>query len=189
MNNTNHIPIVQYESTGKSINGQPFMTVKQARNYYEYASRAGIDSIFFILHDGNSDKPFGLINESKPPLDERLGTRAMLTTAFGGSMDAEATPQQITITEVLEEAGYVVTDEQTHFVGSTFVSSQMDQIAHGFIVDVTGIDKTHITESEQPEASEEFARNSIVWMTDDQLIANNDWKAIFIFCKLITNKE
>ena len=165
------------------------MTVNQARGYYEYASRGGIDSIFFILHDGNSPKPFGLINESKPSLDERLGELAMLTTAFGGSMDAEATPQEITITEVLEEAGYVVTDEQVHFMGSTFVSSQMDQIAHGFLVDVTGIPKTHVTESEYPEASAEFATNSVVWMTDDELVANNDWKSCFIFLKLIANKE
>ena len=184
-----HTPTVQYESTSKSINGQPFMTVNQARGYYEYSTRAGTDSIFFILHDGNADKPFGLINESKPPLDERLGKLAMLTTAFGGSMDAEATPQQITITEVLEEAGYVVTDEQVHFVGSTMVSTQMDQIAHGFLVDVTDIPKTHLTEAEQPEASTEFATNSIVWMTDDELVANNDWKSIFVFCKLLTNKE
>lgn len=165
------------------------MTVSQARGYYSYASRAGTDSIFFILHDGNSDKPFGLINESKPPLDQRLGKLAMLTTAFGGSMDAEATPQQITITEVLEEAGYVVTDEQVHFVGSTMVSTQMDQIAHGFIVDITGTPKTHVTEYEHPDASTEFATNSIVWMTDDELVANNDWKSIFVFCKLLTNKD
>jgi len=136
-----HTPTTQYESPSKAINGQPYITINQARGYYQYATRAGTDSIFFILHDGNSDKPFGLINESKPPLDHRLGKPAMLTTAFGGSMAAETTPQQITITEVLEEAGYVVTDEQVHFVGSTMVSTQMDQIAHGFLVDVTDIPK------------------------------------------------
>ena len=179
-----HTPAVLFESEGKADNGQPYLTVKQARNYYNYSERAGVDSIFFILYDESSDKPFGLINESKPPLDERLNTHAMLTTAFGGSIDMDGTPASITRVEALEEAGYDVPEESILFVGSTLVSSQMSQIAHGFLVNVTGIAKSQATESEGPEASDEFSRNSTIWMDEAELIANSDWKSIFVYCKL-----
>ena len=184
-----HTPTIEYESPEKAPNGQPYLTVKKARNYYYYGERAGIDSVFFILYDENSDKPFGLINEAKPPLDERLDTFAMATTAFGGSIDSNNAPTEIAKQEVLEEAGYDVDTTAIIFVGSTLVSTQLSQLAHGFIVNVTDLHKSVQTESELLDASDEFARNSTVWLTLDELVDNNDWKSCFIALKLITTGD
>ena len=44
-------PEKMYESIGKAPNGEPFLSVKKARGYYEYSERPGMDSIAFILYD------------------------------------------------------------------------------------------------------------------------------------------
>ena len=177
-------PKTLWQSPETTPDGQPFLTIKQSRDYYYYAQRAGINSVFFILYDANISK-FALISESKPPLDESLNTLAMLTTAFGGSIDLNKTYLEIVQQEVLEEAGYKVTPDDIYSMGSTLVSSQMDQIAFGYVVDVTNIEKTEETESEHPNASEEFANNSIKWLSYDEVIENSDWKSIFLVTKLI----
>jgi hypothetical protein len=194
MSNTEYTPEIMYESNGKTPNGKPFLTVKKARNYYEYSERGGQDSIFFVLYDRDTQK-WALINESKPPMDEREGKRVHMTTAFGGSIDMDGhTPQEICQIEVLEEAGYVVSLEDIIFVGKTLVSTQMSQIAYGYFVDVTGIKKTHKTEFEvnvstdqKEKDATEFSENSVIWMTDNELIGNSDWKSIFIFTKMLSD--
>ena len=171
-----------WESEGKTPDGNPFSSVKEARGYYTYLSRGGVDSVFFILHDKNTRK-FALINESKPPMDESADTLVRMTTAFGGSIDSKSSLVDITIQEVLEEAGYVVTADRVYSVGSTLVSSQMDQMAHGFIVDVTDIEKTHATESELEGATDEFSGNEVIWLKQEDVVKLNDWKSIFILIK------
>lgn len=180
-------PETMYESKGKTPNGKPFMSVKRARGYYEYAERGGQDSIFFILYDKKNDK-WALINEAKPPLDERQNTKVMMKTAFGGSIDMDnKTPQEICQVEVLEEAGYDVSLDNITFVGKTLVSSQMSQMALGYFVEVTGIEKTHkaeyeldVSETQHLKDPDEFSRNSVFWMTPEELVENSDWKSIFI---------
>jgi hypothetical protein len=194
MEDTENTSEIMYESNGKTPNGKPFLTVKKARGYYEYSERGGQDSIFFVLYDRDTQK-WALINESKPPMDEREGKRVQMTTAFGGSIDMnDYTPQEICQVEVLEEAGYEVPLERIMYVGKTLVSSQMSQIAYGYLVDVTGIEKTHKTEFEHDVTPEqaakdatEFSRNSVVWMSDNELIENSDWKSIFIFTKSLAS--
>jgi len=81
-----------------------FIKVKECQNTpYFYSERLGMDSVAFVLYDRNADM-YGLINERKPPMDERLrnepsvvhdfqyeqtdnGYIAFLSTAFGGSND------------------------------------------------------------------------------------------------------
>ena len=174
---------VMYESKGKTPSGQPFMTVKKARNYYEYAERGGVDSVAFILFDNNK-KEFALIDESKPPLDERLQTRAMLTTAFGGSLDKDISLIETVKEEVKEEAGYEVQEDRIHETGMTLVSSQMSQYCWLYLVDVTDLKKTHQTEAETSK-SEEFKRNSVIWMSYSDILENQDWKSIFIATRAI----
>lgn len=186
---------VMYESKGCTPAGHPFMTVKRARGYYEYAERGGKDSIAFILYDANQEK-FALIRESKPPMDERNGFETRMTTAFGGSIDmgTDVTYQEICQTEVREEAGYEVPLDRIRSVGQTLVSSQMSQMCEGFLVDVTDIEKTLEAEYEK-EASEdqaekdanEFVGNSVEWMTITELMDNNDWKSTWIAFKTIFN--
>jgi len=178
---------IMYESKGKTPNGDPFMTVKQARGYYQYAERGGVDSICFILFDADTKK-FCLINESKPPRDEIEGKEVKMTTAFGGSIDMgeNTTYQEICQTEVLEEAGYIVPLDRITSVGQSLVSSQMSQMVEGFFVDVTGINKTKQAEYEMnPDKDEhgEFVGNSVKWFDITELLDNNCWKSVWIFAK------
>ena len=181
---------IMYESKGKAPNGEPFLTVKKARGYYEYSERPGKDSITFILYDEDTNQ-FGLIYESKPPMDERMGEKVMMTTAFGGSIDMEHTYQEICKIEVLEESGYDVPLDRITSVGTTLVSTQMSQLMEGFLVDVTGIKKTHQAEyevsSEEQDAKDpdEFNRNRVVWLGSEEVMQNDDWKSIYIMFKAI----
>lgn len=184
---------VLYESKGKTPAGHPFLTVKQARGYYQYAERGGQDSIFFILFD-NDTRKFALIYESKPPMDEREQKLVYMTTAFGGSIDMEETTtyQEICQTEVREESGYVVPLDKIKSIGKTLVSTQMSQMAEGFLVDVTGIKKTvqaeyELTPDEEQKAKDEneFKLNKVVWMDIDELMENDDWKSIYVWTKAV----
>lgn len=179
---------IKYKSKGKTPSGDPFSTVKVARGYYEYLERGGVDSIAFVLFNNNK-KEFALIHESKPPRDEIEGKEVRMTTAFGGSIDmgADTTYQEICQTEVREEAGYIVPLEKIHFVGDTLVSTQMSQMCHLYLVDVTDIEKTEVAEHEKKlteEQSEkdanEFSKNRVEWMSIDELMENGDWKSVYI---------
>lgn len=171
----------QYKSQGVAPDGSPFLTVKQSRGYYEYSERPGMDSIAFILYDFNENL-FGLIHESKPSLDERMNELAMMTTAFGGSIDVDLPYREICQKEVLEEAGYQVPLNRIYSIGTTLVSTQMSQLCEGFLVDITGISKTHLAEYETSDDIE-FSRNRVVWMTDVDLLKNSDWKSIWIVAR------
>ena len=174
MADTSPIIEVKYKSNGIALNHQPFLTVKQADNYYEYSERAGIDSIAFILFDNNTEK-FGLINETKPPLYER--NIRMLKTAFGGSIDLDLDLIDIVKTEVIEEAGYDVDISKISYIGKTFVSTQMNQFCSGYLVDVTGLKPTETEAS----TSEKMKDNHVVWMDVNEMFTNSDWKSIWIF--------
>ena len=188
-----HKAEIKYQSNGKTPAGDPFVTVKVARGYYEYLERGGVDSISFILYNGDT-KQFGLIYESKPPRDEIEGWEVKMTTAFGGSIDMSEnhTFQDICQTEVAEESGYEVPLDKIISVGKTLVSSQMSQMTEGFLVDVTGIEKTleaeyekQIPKDEIKPGVNEFAGNKVVWFDADELMDNNDWKSIWIFTKAV----
>lgn len=186
-----HKPVIKYESPGKTPDGKPFLTVKQARGYYEYSERGGVDSIAFILLDRNTNM-FCLIYESKPPRDEIENAEVRMTTAFGGSKDSENTFEEICKTEVLEETGYDVNLERINYIGQTLVSTQMSQMCHGFLVDVTNIEKTHTAEWEQETSEEQmkkdpngFSGNRVVWMDADELMQNGDWKSVWILATAI----
>jgi len=162
------IPEVLWESEGKNpLNGEPFMTIKRADGYYLFSERAGVDSVAFILID--KDK-IGLIQEIKPPLYERGIKR--LATAFGGSLDKNINPEEIVIEEVKEEAGYSVDEKDITYIGETMVSTQSNQMLKGYVVDVTNAKFVGADEDEK-----------IVWLNENQLFENSDWKSIFIYTK------
>jgi hypothetical protein len=176
---------ILYKSKGTTLAGDPFLTVKKARDYYEYSERGGRDSIAFVLYDKNTDK-FLLINESKPPLDEASGELVKLTTAFGGSLDnPDVSKEDIVQQEVLEEAGYKVHMNNIHFVGETMVSTQMSQMCYLYLVDVTNTEKTHKAEYETEDKNNEFNGNSVHWMSTEDVVDNQDWKSIFIMARAI----
>lgn len=182
---------VVWQSPETTPNGDPFLTVKQARGYYYYAERGGVDSIAFILYDADrgDNGEYGLIYEAKPPLDERAFEKKMSVTAFGGSVDMDKPLEDICQIEVLEEAGYDVQSEHIHTVGSTLVSSQMSQYCFGYFVDVTGLSagqtETDIFNEEQDKKDpDEFKHNKTIWLDMDGVMENNDWKSIWIFGKV-----
>ncbi len=180
---------ILWESEGKNHNGDSFFVVKKAREYYVYGERVGVDSIAFVLYDRNIDK-FAMIYESKPPMDEKFQKEVRMWTAFGGSVDMDATKKEIAKVEVLEETGYEAPLNRVHFIGETLVSTQMNQMCHSFLVDVTDIEKTSIAEYEKElsdhQASKdpnEFIGNKVEWFSMDEVLDKNDWKSIFIITK------
>jgi len=188
-----HTAEVMYESKGCTPAGHPFLSVKKARGYYEYSERGGRDSIAFILFNGET-KDFALIFESKPPMDEIMGKEVKMNSAFGGSIDMSEnhTYQDICQTEVAEEAGYEVPLERIHFVGDTLVSTQMSQMCHCYLVDVTGIPKTLEAEYEKAVSKEqenkdavEFVGNRVDWMDINTLMDIGEWKSVYIAMQAI----
>lgn len=173
-----HKAKILWKSKSKTLNNKPFLTVKMARNYYLYSERGGQDSIAFILYDSIKNK-FGLIHEGKPPMDERNGYKTKMTTAFGGSNDLVKSFKEICKIEVLEEAGYTVPISNITSIGKTLVSSQMSQICELFLVNVTGIKKTHKTENEN---------DLVKWINSKELMKNGDWKSIYILAQSIDKK-
>jgi len=151
--------------------GDPFLTVKKARGYFYYAERGGIDSVAFIVYDRNT-KMFGLINESKPPLDEMYDRKVSLTTAAGGSLDVDIPYEDIAMVECREEMGFSVQTERVHDVGRVLVSTQMSQECYCYLIDVTGL---------EPGDSEED--NELIWLTEANVMSRNDWKAVYIIAQ------
>jgi hypothetical protein len=178
---------VVYKSKGVTPMGHPFLTVKRARGYYEYSERGGVDSVAFILYDSDTTK-FALIYESKPPRDEIEQMEVNMTTAFGGSIDMaeNMSYKEICQIEIREESGYIIPLTKIHSVGKTMVSTQMSQMVEGFLVDVTGIQKTEKTEDEHETS--EFKTNKVLWLDADDLMDNNDWKSIWIFTQAVYKK-
>jgi hypothetical protein len=181
----NHEAKVLWESKGKTPAGDPFFSVKEARGYYVYGQRGGTNSIAFVLKDGDK---YGLIYESKPPLDEEYNEKHMEITAFGGSIDMDKSYKEICQTEVLEESGYDVSMDRISDVGKTLVSTQMNQLCYGYLVDVSGLEagetESDIYNAEQEaKDSDEFKHNKVIWFSFDELMDNNDWKSIWIVTK------
>ena len=167
-----HQAEVLYESAGLAEDGKPFLTVKRAQGYYEYAERAGQDSVAFILRDYIADT-YGLIREPKPPMDERFDTKMHLTTAFGGSLDnPRATAQEVAVKECYEEAGYIVEPKDVSYIGATMVSTQSSQMCHLYLLDVTSKEPIGETEGDPT-----------VWLHRQEVLNNNDWKSIMILAK------
>jgi 8-oxo-dGTP pyrophosphatase MutT (NUDIX family) len=166
--------VIKSQSLGNPLQSEvPFLTLKQADNFgkpYTYAERKGKDSIAFILWDTKKPvKQIGLINEYKPPISK------WLTTAFGGSIDKPLPPIDICREEVSEEAGYRVHRDDCVFIGTYFVSTQMNQMCHLYVVLV---DDSKFTGRKPQDASEEKAE--VTWMNPDEVFATQDWKSITI---------
>lgn len=163
-----------------------FLSIKSAETTpYFYAERKGVDSVAFILVDRSKDRPYGVVNERKPPLDERFGKLAFLETAFGGSNDIVDSNSydslneeekmkhlhEIVEMEVREEAGYLVDDGDVHCISKEFVSTQMNQWCYLFVVNVEGV-----VQGEKDPQNETEAMATVVWKNLDEVKKMNDWK-------------
>jgi hypothetical protein len=138
---------------------------------YFFAERLGVDSIAFVCLDRISNR-YLLNNEYTPPTNE------FLIRAFGGSLDKKMSRNSIVKEEVQEEAGYTVTDDMIHEVGSVFVSTQMNQRCFLYLVDVTNGKKTgRIPENQVEQMATEL------WRKEIDIIKGDDWKSIVIIEK------
>lgn len=169
--------IIKQLTSNKYLNIKEVFDPEKNCRGYQFAERRGVDSIAFICQDNNTGK-FLLNKEYTPPTDE------FLVRAFGGSLDKEKDLFEIVIDEVKEEAGYDVSKKEVECVGKVFVSTQMNQYCHLFIVNVTGLTPT----GRKPENKME-AMADTVWMTDEEIVACPDWKAISILMKSGWYKE
>lgn len=164
-----------------------FLKEKSAKNTpYFYAERLGIDSVAFILIDENRQDKYGVINERKPSIDDRIGGGLVfIETAFGGSNDGidEETyinydkPRKIehfrklVQVEAREESGFDVDMDRIRFISKEFVSTQMNQWAYLYVVNVTGLSSG----KKDPQNAEE-EMSEIRWKTLEQTKKMNDWK-------------
>ena len=171
---------VEYESVGG------FLKVKSAESTpYFYAERLGVDSVAFILIDEDRRDKYGVVNERKPPMDERFGEEVFIETAFGGSNDMiddekykEAGQgfaidhfKKLVKIEAREEAGYDVDIDKIGFISQEFVSTQMNQWCYLYTVNVTGV-----TQGEKDPQNAEEAKMKTQWKTLKQVQKMNDWK-------------
>ncbi|MFA7219135.1 MAG: NUDIX domain-containing protein [Synergistaceae bacterium] len=161
----------------KQLTSNRFLNIKEVRDHqmgckgYQFAERKGVDSVAFICIDERNGK-FLINNEATPPLG------IFLRRAFGGSIDKDKSFEQIVKDEVLEECGYDVADSQIHFVGKAFVSTQMNQYCHLYLVFINDNQETE----RKPENATE-ALSHPVWMSEKEIIDGDDWKSIMILQK------
>lgn len=138
---------------------------------YLFAERMGRDSVAFICYDREKNKY--LINkEYTPPIGK------FLERAFGGSIDKKKSKVDIVIDEVKEEAGYVVTRDSITKVGEVFVSTQMNQFVHLYLVMVS-----EKCRSEREPENKTEALSTPMWVDEDHIISGSDWKSICIIEK------
>ena len=161
-----------WTSDAKNADGVPYFKVKQTDKWYIFGERLGKDSLAFILYDKESQE-FGLIHERKPP----LGTDVFRTTAFGGSFDKDIEMADICIEEVKEEAGYTIQRGNLDYLGQVLVSTQMNQMCHLYLVDVTGL------EAGERDLQEGEYGSKVVWMPLQRVLNLQDWKAPTIIVK------
>jgi len=162
--------------TVKQITDNKYLNLKEVKDpsnhvrQYQFAERAGKDSVAFICWDINYGD-FLLNKEFKPPIN------SFLLGAFGGSLDKDKTHSEIVIDEVKEEAGFTVIKKDVHCVGKVMVSTQMNQFCYLFLVEV---DKTKQEDREPENAIEAMAKTEWVTWDSDKIPILNDWKPITI---------
>jgi 8-oxo-dGTP pyrophosphatase MutT (NUDIX family) len=158
----------------KKLTDNKFLNLKEVRdpennvNGYQFAERLGKDSVAFILWDNDSEQ-FLLNKEYKPPID------SMMLGSFGGSIDKDKFLVDIVIDEVREEAGFIVEAKDVKYVGRFFVSTQMNQYCHLYIVFV---DKNKQVEREPENEIEKIA--TVSWHSLEEIYKIEDWKPIVI---------
>ena len=163
----------------KKLTDNKFINIKEVTDPdnhvrgYQFAERLGVDSVAFICWDASIDK-FLLNKEYKPPIDD------VILGAFGGSIDNDKTHEEIVIAETKQEAGFVVTGKDVHYLGRVMVSTQMNQFCHLYLVNV---DKKKQVEREPENAIEAMAK--IEWVQWDMDIVNRleEWKSLAIISK------
>lgn len=166
--------VIDIEKGASIVYDSKFIKVYK-KGEFTYAERLGKNSVAFVLYDSNRANCYGVIHESKPPIDK------FLTTAFGGSLDDNAkTLKDIVKAEVLEEAGYKVKKKHIHKLGNVLVSTQMNQFCHLYMVDITKSKHVGATTTDPTELLAE-----VKWLKWSSIIKLQDWKAQTIIIRAL----
>ncbi len=162
----------------KQITNHKFLNIKEVHDdgmgvsAYQFAERLGVNSIAFICIDKKNKDRFLLNHEATPPLG------IFMYRAFGGSIDKNLDLVDIVIQEAKEEAGYTVKEKDVKYLGRSFVSTQMNQFCHLYIIPVE--------ENKQGGREPENKCESLSeprWLSEDIVLDGEDWKAIAIITK------
>jgi len=155
------------------------MDVENNVKAYLFAERLGVDSVAFVCRDPEVRQVL-LNKEYKPSVN------AFILGAFGGSIDKNKSLTKIVQDEAKEEAGFVVSEDNIIYLGKSFVSTQMNQYCHLFVVLV---EKDEEGEREPENAIEAMAKTE--WVDDDEILNPSkdveDWKAITIMAKYMAS--
>lgn len=148
-----------------------------------FAERLGIDSIAFLLFANNLDDPkrIGVLRELKIPVNKYV------VGAFGGSIDDikyHEDINKVVIDEAIEEAGFIITEEDIEYYGKHYVSTQMNQFCHLFGVNVDKKKQVLRTTQNIRELD-----STIQWIDSNELLLLEDWKALVIFMKRRINSS
>ena len=153
----------------KFVNIKKVVDKEKNVNGYLFAERLGVDSVAFVCYDWHRDI-YLVNNEYKPPIDD------FVLGAFGGSIDKDASKVQIVVDEVREEAGFDIFAEDVEYIGKYLVSTQMNQYCYLYVA--------HVSKDEQLERRPENAIEAMAetkWISGDDFLNLNDWKAITIY--------
>jgi 8-oxo-dGTP pyrophosphatase MutT (NUDIX family) len=175
----NEIPAIQ-KPEHEVIFEHPYIKVKSNKGYV-YSERKGVDSVAFILlaNNASDERRVGLIREFKPPLDD------FIITAFGGSVENKGQDlRKLVISEVMEEAGFSVSESDVHAYGRVLVSTQSNQMCYLFAVEVDKMKQGERTTTDPLEK-----KSSVVWITLPEAIKLEDWKAPTIITKRLAERN
>ena len=166
---------VLWESDGRNLAGEPFLSVRQRDGYY-YARRGGKDSIAFVVFDSLRGKggKYALIRSIHGP------TPDVALRAFTGSVDSAKPLKEICLQEVMEEAGFGPALWQIHELGSYEVGTQTDEIVHLFAVDVANA----FLCGRDPQDKWEEA-TEVVWFDWWETPRTRDWKVRILLGEII----
>lgn len=164
--------------THETVFDGEWFKVKKNDNFY-YGERLGTNSVAFVLvsKESTDPKPYGVVKEYKDPIDQ------FVITAFGGSIDEEEYRndlEHLVQVEVAEESGFRVEKEDIWYLGKVFVSTQMNQYCHLFIVYV---DKNEAGPKTTTNPTELTA--TVVWLDGKEVVELEDWKAATILSKKV----
>ena len=164
----------------KQLTNNKFLNIKEVTDPennvrgYQFAERRGVDSVAFICYDSSKVYELGytkfLLNKEYTPPTNEFHVRA-----FGGSIDKDKPKTEIVKEEVKEECGFEVKEKSIHELGKVFVSTQMNQYCHLFLVEVDDSLKC----DREPE-NETEATSTPIWVTEEELVNGTDWKSIVI---------
>lgn len=163
--------------TSPRSGGKKFLTVKQvfdptgAVGPYFFVERLGRNSVAFVCKDeSRTENPYLVLRQYHSPCAE------FVDGAFTGSIDKDLSVLGILSEELIEEAGYSISEEElktrAQFKGLQYVCSNSNERVFCFLVDVTGL------VLEPRECENVFEENSrMFWVNEAAVMDLCEWKA------------